>query len=127
MSRNQNIEEQNIDEVIVDVDELIRQKEAEIGGFKNLLEQGDYKVRKIVLELGSFLHDKFRDANFPVFEGYLQQEREAQGYRDQINILEAEIEELKKQKEDEPQVDEPQEDELLEDNSQDPQDDEPQE
>jgi len=122
MSRNQNIEEQNIDEVIVDVDELIRQKEAEIGGLKNLLEQGDYKVRKIVLELGSFLHDKFRDANFPVFEGYLQQEREAQGYRDQINILEAEIEELKKQKEDEPQVDE-----LLEDNSQDPQDDEPQE
>lgn len=122
MSKNQNIEEQNIDEVIVDVDELIRQKEAEIGGLKNLLEQGDYKVRKIVLELGSFLHDKFRDANFPVFEGYLQQEKEAQGYRDQINILEAEIEELKRQKEDEPQSEE-----SLEANSQESQDDEQQE
>lgn len=77
-------------------DELIEQKQTEINGLMNLLKQGDYKARKLIAELGAIIREQFPNAEMPVYESYLEAETKAQQFRDRINELEEEIEELKK-------------------------------
>ena len=75
-------------------EEQIEQKQSEINGLRNLLEQGDYKARKLIAELGAIIREQFPNAEMPVYEGYLEAETKAQQFRDRINELEAEIAEL---------------------------------
>lgn len=74
----------------------IEELQGEICAFTNLLEQGDYKARKLIAELGSIIRAKFPDADMPMHDKYLAAENEAQHFRNEINRLEKEIEELKK-------------------------------
>ena len=77
-------------------EQLIEEKEAEINGLQNLLAQGDYKARKLIAELGAIIREQFPEAEMPVYEGYLAAETQAQTFRDRINELQEEIDELKK-------------------------------
>lgn len=75
--------------------ELIEKLEGEIRAYKNLLDQGDYKARKLLFEACSILFTQVTN-DMPVFEYYRAAEEQAQTYRDEINRLEKEIEELSK-------------------------------
>ena len=76
-----------------DKEQLIEEKRAEIRGLKNLLEQGDYKARKLLFEVCSIVKENL-DVEMPVFDNYEQAEEQAQQFRDRINELEEEIKEL---------------------------------
>ena len=76
-------------------EEQIEEKQAEINGLMNLLAQGDYKARKLIAELCAIIREQFPNAEMPVYEKYLEAETKAQQFRDRINELEEEIEELK--------------------------------
>ena len=73
----------------------IERLEGEIGNFTNLLEQGDYRARKLIHELGGIIKAQFPNVQTPVFDSYFAKEEEAQTFRDEINRLQAEIERLK--------------------------------
>lgn len=75
---------------------LIEEKEGEIRALTNLLEQGDYKARKLLAEVCVIVKAQFPNAQMPVYDRYLAEEQKAQSFRDEINKLQAEIEELKK-------------------------------
>lgn len=76
--------------------QLIDEKQAEINGLQNLLAQGDYKARKEIDEIYTIIKAQFPEAATPVHDKYAADEVKAQQFRDRINELEAEIEELKK-------------------------------
>lgn len=77
-----------------ETEKRIEEKESEIRGLKNLLEQGDFKARKLIAELCGIVREQFPKAEMPVYEKYLEDETKAQQFRDRINLLEKEIEEL---------------------------------
>ena len=74
----------------------IERLEGEIGNFTNLLEQGDYRARKLIHELGEIIKTQFPNVQTPVYDSYLSREQEAQTFRDEINRLQAEIETIKR-------------------------------
>lgn len=69
----------------------------EIGAYTNLLEQGDYRARKIIDELGAFIKKQFPNAQLPVYESYMAREKEAQTFRDKINECQEKIKELEQE------------------------------
>lgn len=77
-------------------EKLIEEKRGQILEFKNLLEQGDYKARKLILEICRVVKKNFPDEDMPVFEKYEAVELEAEEFRAKINVLEDEIKELEK-------------------------------
>ena len=83
-----------------DKEQLIEEKRTEIRGLKNLLEQGDYKARKLLFEVCSIVKENL-DVEMPVFDHYEQAEEQAQQFRDRINELEEEIKELENTTEEE--------------------------
>lgn len=73
----------------------IERLQGEIFAFQNLLQQKDYVARKMLAEVCAIVKEKL-GAEMPIYEHYLAQEQKAQFFRDEINRLEKEIEELKK-------------------------------
>lgn len=76
-------------------EQLIEEKQMEINGLQNLLAQGDYKARKEIDEIYTIIKAQFPSIATPVHDKYAQAEAQAQQFRDRINELEEEIEELK--------------------------------
>ena len=61
-----------------ETEKRIEEKESEIRGLKNLLEQGDFKARKLIAELCGIVREQFPKAEMPVYEKYLEDETKAQ-------------------------------------------------
>ena len=76
-------------------EQLIEEKQMEINGLQNLLAQGDYKARKEIDEIYTIIKAQFPSIATPVHDKYAQVEAQAQQFRNRINELEEEIEELK--------------------------------
>ena len=74
---------------------LINEKQGEINGFQNLLSQKDYIVRKCLDEVYRMLGVLAPNIATPVYDEYRDVETKAQQFRDRINVLQEEIEELK--------------------------------
>lgn len=73
----------------------IERLEGEIGAFTNLLQQGDYRARKLIHELGGIIKTQFPNVSTPVYDSYLAKEEQAQTFRNEINRLQDEIERIK--------------------------------
>ena len=73
---------------------LIEEKQMEINGLQNLLAQGDYKARKEIDEIYSIIKTQFPAIATPVYDKYIADEIKAQQFRDRINQLQAEIDDL---------------------------------
>ena len=76
--------------------EKIAKLEGEICAFQNLLQQGDYKARKLIAEVCAIVKERL-GVDMPIYEKYLDAETKAQFFRDEINRLEKEIDDLKQE------------------------------
>ena len=80
-------------------EERIAELNGVISANKNILEQGDFHARKIIVQVCAFLKTQFPEANLSIYDKYLIDaefgEQKAQRLRDEINAAEEEIERLK--------------------------------
>lgn len=74
-------------------EQKIAELRGEIAAYTNLLEQGDYRARKMLAEVCAIVKEKL-GVDMPVYEHYLAAENDAQRFRNEINRLEKEIEDL---------------------------------
>lgn len=69
-----------------------------ISGNKNILEQGDFHARKMIVQVCEFLKTEFPNADLSIYDKYLSDpdfgEAKAQRLRNEINAAEEEIKEL---------------------------------
>lgn len=76
---------------------LIEEKQMEINGLNDLLSQKDYITRKCIDEIYRMLGVIAPDIATPVYDEYRDVEIKAQQFRDRINVLQEEIEELERE------------------------------
>ena len=85
------------EQIEIDSFTTIEQCNNKIKGFKNLLEQKDYRGRKVAVELANVLIAKniLTLNDLPVFAEYLADEAKADEFREVINYAEAKKEGIK--------------------------------
>lgn len=80
-------------------EERIAELNGVISANKNILEQGDFHARKMIVQVCAFLKSQFPEADLSIYDKYLIDaelgEQKAQRLRDEINAAEEEIERLK--------------------------------
>ena len=76
----------------------IAELRGEISANKNILEQGDFHARKMIVQVCAFLKTQFPNADLSIYDKYLVDtelgEQKAQRLRDEINAAEQEIKTL---------------------------------
>ena len=76
----------------------IAELRGKISGNKDLLQQGDFHARKMIVQVCAFLKTQFPEADLSIYDKYLIDaelgEQKAQTLRDEINAAEEEIERL---------------------------------